>query len=275
MSLHFFRVAEPKLTEISTQAQTIVQNINNEYPPNASGLWRILPWNWSIEPITPKGTEESFSYIQSIKNGIKNPYLLCKDLAVFDSLPLSTSREQIVLLQEKIITLRQYLPHLSGKYYFYYPASGVYLIPILLALVGGFIESLDILRSRKAIDTSDRIFNTIFTLSTLFLIAFSLRNAYFDIEHLLIYFFISFFVILGVLYLYLWAFYLRIVIAEENPSLTPLKRKFQKIGKLNRQLISAVDDLKQPPTFDWQLEDIKNELERLNELHEKLKKLST
>jgi NACHT domain len=48
-------------------AQEIVSDIENRYPPNASGLSRILPWNWSVEPIIPENCIETFETLKGIR----------------------------------------------------------------------------------------------------------------------------------------------------------------------------------------------------------------
>ena len=36
------------------EAKQVLSVLDMIYPPNASGLARILPWNWDVEPLAPE-----------------------------------------------------------------------------------------------------------------------------------------------------------------------------------------------------------------------------
>lgn len=43
--------------ELCSVAASLMKDIEARYPPKASGLARILPWNWGVEPVVPLAAE--------------------------------------------------------------------------------------------------------------------------------------------------------------------------------------------------------------------------
>ena len=48
------------LEDTESAAKDVVSEIKSKYSPNASGLYRILPWNWFVEPIVPEQAAEAY-----------------------------------------------------------------------------------------------------------------------------------------------------------------------------------------------------------------------
>jgi hypothetical protein len=49
----------------SQYAEGIVKELESKYPPNSSGVARILPWNWSVEPVLPSPPHDTaFEWLQ-------------------------------------------------------------------------------------------------------------------------------------------------------------------------------------------------------------------
>lgn len=60
MPIQIHTVELQKLRNIRDNAEIIVQEIERRFPPNASGWARILPWNWSVEPVIPDDNTKAF-----------------------------------------------------------------------------------------------------------------------------------------------------------------------------------------------------------------------
>ena len=75
--LRFALISVAGADAASEYATEIVAAVTSKYPPNASGLARALPWNWSVEPILPSPAAE----------------------AAFEWLSLTSDRIQVVLVR--------------------------------------------------------------------------------------------------------------------------------------------------------------------------------
>nr|VFJ98951.1 MAG: hypothetical protein BECKH772B_GA0070898_101473 [Candidatus Kentron sp. H] len=70
---------------LQEEAENLIARIEDAYPPNAAGVARILPWNWSVEPVIPEEAMAAFERIKEYR-GLEfdvpiTPITAAKDLA--------------------------------------------------------------------------------------------------------------------------------------------------------------------------------------------------
>jgi hypothetical protein len=134
------------LEELGENAEIIKDKIKEKYPPNASGFARILPWNWTTEPILPsEKLEESYSWIEKISTISSRPSFFSKTKA-----DKSENKKHIDLLKSitdsvLISDLEQGFSNLYSKYDKFdnynllYLSSGWIIFISMLFLLGYFI----------------------------------------------------------------------------------------------------------------------------------------
>lgn len=106
-------------SDIIINAKEIVTDIEARFPPNASGLSRILPWNWHVEPIIPEHTKEAFEILNmySRKFHQYNPYKIQKKQEKLSPLSDIVSVEKTNTLHKSINSIFTELPTVNNKLY--------------------------------------------------------------------------------------------------------------------------------------------------------------
>jgi hypothetical protein len=51
------------------KAQVAVAEVTANYPPNANGAWRLLPWYWWVHPVVPEPAQDAFQRLQKLADG--------------------------------------------------------------------------------------------------------------------------------------------------------------------------------------------------------------
>ncbi len=107
--------AQP-LERLSKLAKEITSDIEGQFPPNASGLSRLLPWNWWVEPILPEGRDNAYETVKTWANSLPDPYTLP---GAFEPKELQglVSDDKIAQLQADLVTLNRQLPEVGDAWY--------------------------------------------------------------------------------------------------------------------------------------------------------------
>ena len=104
------------LIKIENIAKDILNDLDKNYPPNAQGLSRMLPWNWWVEPIIPEKMREGYSLIKSFSIDGTNAFEVPKDKLINKTLGILSLKEQNLFLDA--INSRKYKPDVSTRVIF-------------------------------------------------------------------------------------------------------------------------------------------------------------
>ncbi|MCP4581108.1 MAG: NACHT domain-containing protein [candidate division Zixibacteria bacterium] len=55
------------IINLNLEAKNLATIVEEHYPSNASGISRILPWNWEVEPILPDSINEAYKILLDLK----------------------------------------------------------------------------------------------------------------------------------------------------------------------------------------------------------------
>ena len=126
--------------DVNINSKKIVTDIEARFPPNASGLSRILPWNWNVEPIIPEHTKETFKILKMYSRSSYryNPYTIHNMQEKLFSLSDIVSVEKINTLHKSINSILTELPLVNNKLYIIFNKQ-IWFICIYIAFVTCFI----------------------------------------------------------------------------------------------------------------------------------------
>ncbi|HEX6186667.1 MAG TPA: HEAT repeat domain-containing protein, partial [Pyrinomonadaceae bacterium] len=116
---------------IEDNAESIAAKVAQIYPPNAGGLWRILPWNWSVEPlIADPATEEAYQRLTRSRQ-LKDPYAGADEAkSLIDPSPFSGI--SLRPLQDAVTTLHRMTPSPPSRNFLILRPSGAgFLLPVV------------------------------------------------------------------------------------------------------------------------------------------------
>lgn len=132
MAVH---VAERRFTrDMQEKAAQAVAEIEQHLPPNASGLSRILPWNWSVEPLIPESAAEGFASLSEYSKRHFDPYDPAKNEEKLRFLSAIVSNEKFQALEQAAGDLNASLPVLQSSRYLVLDGR-VEAIAIVVAMV--------------------------------------------------------------------------------------------------------------------------------------------
>ncbi|HEX7314562.1 MAG TPA: NACHT domain-containing protein [Pyrinomonadaceae bacterium] len=124
---------EPKwLVQVRAQVKIVVADIEQRYPPNASGPSRLLPWNWAVEPLLPAGKESAYETVKNLRMELPNPHQL--PAIQRDVLTLSgvASDDELAKLNLDLEAFKQHLPTMREGVYAYITPT---ILPVLFTSV--------------------------------------------------------------------------------------------------------------------------------------------
>jgi hypothetical protein len=118
-------MAQMRLHVVDLEAVRAVKNTTLEliseaekaYPANASGISRILPWNWDVEPVMPADSLEAFEILKSYSIRSFNPYDLSGHEPKLRAINTLGPPDKVQAVKESITSLTANLPILSSKNY--------------------------------------------------------------------------------------------------------------------------------------------------------------
>ena len=113
MPTQVYGIDSDLLDQVRNQAKVITADIEQRFPPNASGPSRILPWNWSVEPVLPEGKDKVYETIKQW--GFKaEPDTLSNSAPALQDIAELTSYDNASLLHAKIAALQSHLPDVQN-----------------------------------------------------------------------------------------------------------------------------------------------------------------
>nr|VFJ55268.1 MAG: hypothetical protein BECKFM1743C_GA0114222_101541 [Candidatus Kentron sp. FM]VFJ76583.1 MAG: hypothetical protein BECKFM1743A_GA0114220_109331 [Candidatus Kentron sp. FM]VFK14095.1 MAG: hypothetical protein BECKFM1743B_GA0114221_103062 [Candidatus Kentron sp. FM] len=65
---HIRIVEDSQARMLEEEAERVVTQIKDTYPPGATGVWRVLPWNWDEAPMIPENAVNAFKIIKGYRN---------------------------------------------------------------------------------------------------------------------------------------------------------------------------------------------------------------
>jgi hypothetical protein len=138
---------------VEGQTKAIVAEAEQRYPPNASGFSRILPWNWSVEPVMPEGNVMAYNAINKCaSSGWNDPFKLRDSLRELNGIPTLVSRENVEGLQEAVKSLDRNLPALqSQRYVIVFSDFIVYMFLGMFPFFGVFFIYSKRMRLRRSV----------------------------------------------------------------------------------------------------------------------------
>jgi len=63
----FVVVSNRPFFDLQAAARELHADVSRHYPPNASGLARILPWHWDVEPLVPPKAEQALEMVDKLR----------------------------------------------------------------------------------------------------------------------------------------------------------------------------------------------------------------
>ena len=126
-----YRLNAGMFERAKTEAAQVVSEVEKLYPPNASGLSRILPWNWRVEPIIPEINAEAFEFIRRLARS-RHPYNLLLNTFDINKLPTLLPPQTIKGLEGTVQALHHHYPSLSSMFEIIFP---LYSWPALALLL--------------------------------------------------------------------------------------------------------------------------------------------
>jgi hypothetical protein len=106
------------LNQFQNQAKIITTDLEQRFPPNASGLARILPWNWSVEPVLPEGKDRVYETVNKWSGyESPDPYTLSSSAPELHDMIGLTSNDNIARLRDSIIAVHDHLPAMQNTSY--------------------------------------------------------------------------------------------------------------------------------------------------------------
>jgi HEAT repeats len=148
---HVHLISRESLRNGQGKARAIVSETEKRYPPNASGLSRVLPWNWFVEPVLPEGESVTYNRIRDSDMGFDDPFILRDGLRELNGIPALVPKENAEGLKEAVTALDQSLPLLNSRRYAIISYNSfVITFIVMIALVpvfGAFMKRKMIRRS--------------------------------------------------------------------------------------------------------------------------------
>jgi hypothetical protein len=111
--------SEP-LREVEEKAEAIISKLKASSPPNTSGMARLLPWNWEVEPNLPNAASQDFQKLKGYKK-IIDPYEVTNGTLSLPGLSSVALKEDLDAFQQSIAVLNTSLPPLISKCYILVP----------------------------------------------------------------------------------------------------------------------------------------------------------
>ncbi len=106
------------LRDIHRQAEVIVADIEQNYPPNAAGFFRILPWNWFVEPALPEGQDETLEAVRGWTYEFLDPYTLSDNfLWLLRLRVLRVSEDKVNEMDARLDAFERQLPAVHNARY--------------------------------------------------------------------------------------------------------------------------------------------------------------
>ncbi len=100
-----YSISSKKLEKVRLEAIELRTRIRSLCPPNATGFSRVLPWNWSVEPIVPPSIAEGYKHVNRLSEIDFEPYYL--SAAELDSLEALVYPNEIQRLTTAIHILQE------------------------------------------------------------------------------------------------------------------------------------------------------------------------
>lgn len=128
------------LIQLRNDADGFFSALKERYPPKASGLSRVLPWNWYVEPIIPDSSSKAFEIVNKFTSDFFNPYILLDrtfDIKKLSNLVADTTFSN---LKVSVYQARQYLPNLQDSIYLTFLGNKKFILtfltlPIIIVIV--------------------------------------------------------------------------------------------------------------------------------------------
>jgi len=121
MRLH---VVDLKLLEaVKKAAIELTSEMEQNYPANASGISRLLPWNWIVEPVMPADSVETYELLKSYSVRTLDPYQLSRQEQKLTAINTLSSHEKVQALRQSITSLTASLSSLSSNSYILLPQA--------------------------------------------------------------------------------------------------------------------------------------------------------
>lgn len=115
MDLHV--IEKRFLRDVNEKARDAVAEVEQHFPPDASGPARLLPWNWSVDPVVPETISEGFASMQEYSKAYLDPYGPAKGSQKLQVISTIVSNDRFRALDDAIRTLNDHLPVLPNGGY--------------------------------------------------------------------------------------------------------------------------------------------------------------
>src|SRR6266705_72223 len=111
------------LRDVIARADAIVSETKQRYPPNASGMSRILPWHWSVKPVMPEANLAAYETVNNCAYGVSDPYAFSDSLPEEVDISALVSEERVADFENAVRSLRRELPVLHAQKYLVFPSD--------------------------------------------------------------------------------------------------------------------------------------------------------
>lgn len=120
------------IRNVEARAKALVSETEQRYPPNASGLSRILPWNWSVEPVIPGSNVAAYKILNDCADyGLSDPYEFSNSSSELGDISVLASKEKVADFEDAVGSLRQNLTDLHTEKYLICPSDASIFVIIV------------------------------------------------------------------------------------------------------------------------------------------------
>jgi hypothetical protein len=128
--LDFHVVDRRLMVDVAMRADEIITEFEQHFPPDASGISRILPWNWSVDTVVPEYAVEGLASLKRHRVGRFDPYGLARNDRNFRALSTLVPNERFEAFDQAKRALTVNLPNFNSSQYLIFRGPHV---PLTLA----------------------------------------------------------------------------------------------------------------------------------------------